>query len=379
MALDQAPAPFDAAATVLPVRSPGERNFDDPIGSDRTASGNIEVASETPVRDRRGSEPAGNGALTSEKQSFLRSRDPRERKAGLLMAAGMVGLLAVQLGAVRPSLERKLTKRAKAVLELDGSNAITVSASGRDLSLAGYAANPEARERAMGLVKARRGVRVVNGDKLLIDAGLAAAGGTLSLDGGPSTATPAANAPVFTGDGAADQGAVEPVPSSVDPALAASAAALEAERAKPMRRAKISARVSGGKVIVEGSVPSEEGRDQLLGRTRQNLGEDNVTDALVLASPSEERADLNDYRRVGQLLSIAASFPGAELALGYDRGTLKVSGTVTSANDLALAQGETRKLVPDDSLRDVQLSIGSTPTEVGLTGASVVPSTTIAP
>ena len=378
MALDQAPALLDAAAPVLPVRSPGERNFDDPIGSDQTASGTTEVATEMPVRDRGDSEPAGNAALTSEKQGFLRSRAPRERKAGLLMAAGLVGLLAVQLGVVRPSLERKLTKRAKAVLALDGSNAITVSASGRDLSLAGYAANPEARERALSLVKARRGVRVVNGDKLLIDAGLAAAGETLSLNGSLSPATPAANAPVFTGDGAADQGVAEPVPSAVDPALAASAAALEAERAKPMRRAKIAARVSGGKVIVEGSVPSEEGRDQLLGRTRQNLGEENVTDALVLASPSEERADLNDYRRVGQLLSIVSSFPGAELALGYDRGTLKVSGTVTSANDLALAQGETRKLVPDDSLREMQLSIGSAPTEVDSTTTSVVSSTTIA-
>ena len=233
-----------------------------------------------------------------------------------------------------------------------------MSASGRDLSLSGYVADGEARDRAITLVKARRGVRVVHGDQIKVDAGLAAASGNLSLGGSPSQ-NPAVVAPIRTGDGAADQGVEETAPVPIDPALAANAAALEAERAKPMRRAKISARVSSGKVIVEGNVPSEEGRDQLLGRTRQNLGEENVTDSLVLSIPSEERADLNDYRRVGQLLSIVASFPGAELSLNYDRGTLKISGTVTSTNDLALAQGEIRKLVPDESLRDAQLSIGT--------------------
>ncbi len=308
--------------------------------------------------DSDGTAGVAGATVSKPKGGFLSTRSPRERKAGLLMALGVVGLLVVQLVVVRPSIERKLTKRAKAVLMLDGAKAIAVSASGRDLSLSGYVADGEARDRAITLVKARRGVRVVHGDQIKVDAGLAAASGNLSLGSSPSQ-NPAVVAPIRTGDGAADQGVEETAPVPIDPALAANAAALEAERAKPMRRAKISARVSSGKVIVEGNVPSEEGRDQLLGRTRQNLGEENVTDSLVLSIPSEERADLNDYRRVGQLLSIVASFPGAELSLNYDRGTLKISGTVTSTNDLALAQGEIRKLVPDESLRDAQLSIGT--------------------
>jgi osmotically-inducible protein OsmY len=251
---------------------------------------------------------------------------------------------------------------------LDGAKAVKVSASGRDLSLAGYVATEDAKKRAIALVQARRGVRVVDGDRLAVDAALAAAGGSLSLGEAPLD-TPV---PVRTGDGAGDQGTVDSV-ATVDPAQAATAAALEAERAKPMRRAKISARIAGGKVTVEGNVPSEDGRDQLLGRTRQNLGEENVTDLLVLPALSEERADLNDYRRVGQLLSIVSSFPGAEIVVSYDRGTLQISGTVTSNNDLALAQGEIRKLVPDESLRTAQLSVGPATTPVAETTSTTIP------
>jgi osmotically-inducible protein OsmY len=279
-------------------------------------------------------------------------RSRRERKAAAMMATGVVGLLIVQLTVVRPSIERKLVKRAQGVLVLDGSNAVKVSASGRDLSLSGYVPTEDAKKRAVSLVLARRGVRVVDGTKLVVDAGLAAAGGSLTLE----PATPRAGGVPLTGDGAADQGLADPaVP---DAAQAETAAALEAERAKPMRRAKIVARIADGKVIVQGNVPNEEGRDQLLGRTRQNLGEEQVTDSLVIPAVSEERADLNDYRRVGQLLSILSSLPGATISLDYDRGTLQVSGTVTSNNDLALAQGEIRKLVPDETLRTGQLSIG---------------------
>ncbi len=292
----------------------------------------------------------------SPKLGFLARRSRRERKAGVTMAAGVVALLVVQLVVVRPAIERKLVRRAEAVLLLDGAKSVKVSASGRDLSLTGYVATDDAKRRAEALVLARRGVRVVDGGKLVVDASLAAAGGSLSL-GSPSAAT--VPAPLRTGDGAADQGTNESVPGVIDTARAETAEALEAERAKPMRRAKIVARISNGKVNIEGSVASEEGRDQLLGRTRQNLGDDNVTDALVVPAVSEERADLNDYRRVGQLLSIVSSFPGAEILLNYDRGSLQLSGTVTTNNDLALAQGEIRKLVPDESLRTTQLSVGS--------------------
>jgi osmotically-inducible protein OsmY len=289
------------------------------------------------------------------KPGFLAGRSKRERKAGAIMAAGVVGLLAVQLSVVRPAIERKLVKRAQAVLVLDGAKAVKVSASGRDLSLAGYVASDAAKKRAVSLVQARRGVRAVNGSKLSVDADLAAAGGSLSLGDDGSTDTPA---PVRTGDGAGDQGTQESVAGAADTSNAETAAALEAERAKPMRRAKVVARVANGKVTIEGNVPSEESRDQLLGRTRQNLGEEQVTDLLVLPAVSEERADLNDYRRLGQLLSIVSSFPGAEISLNYDRGTLQLSGTVTTNNDLALAQGEIRKLVPDESLRTTQLNVG---------------------
>ncbi len=293
--------------------------------------------------------------VASSKLGFLAGRSERERKAGALMAAGVVGLLVVQLAVVRPAIERKLVKRARAVLVLNGSNTVKVSASGRDLSLAGYVATEDAKKRVVTLVLARRGVRVVDGSKLEVDAVLAAAGGSLSLGDAQTDAAPV---PVRTGDGAGDQGSLDS-PATLDPPQAETAAALEAERAKPMRRAKIVARISSGKVTVEGNVASEEGRDQLLGRTRQNLGDENVTDSLVLPAVSEERADLNDYRRVGQLLSIVSSFPGAEISLSYDRGTLQLSGTVTTNNDLALAQGEIRKLVPDEFLRVTQLSVGS--------------------
>jgi BON domain len=316
----------------------------------------------------------GPATLGSLKLTFLAGRSERERKAGTLMAAGVVVLLVVQLFVVRPAIERKLVKRAQAVLLLDGSKAVKVTASGRDLSLAGYVASEDAKKRAVSLVQARRGVRVVDGAKLAVDAGLAASGGSLSLGDTPPFGAPV---PVRTGDGAGDQGTVDSLAVS-DPAEVATAAALEAERAKPMRRAKVSARIAGGKVTVEGNVPSDEGRDQLLGRTRQNLGEENVIDLLVLPAVSEERADLNDYRRVGQLLSIVSSFPGAEMVISYDRGTLQISGTVTSNNDLALAQGEVRKLVPDESLRTAQLSVGpaTTATTAVIAGAETA-STTI--
>jgi osmotically-inducible protein OsmY len=306
--------------------------------------------------------------LATSKVAFWAGRSERERKAGALMAAGVAGLLVVQLFVVRPAIERKLVKRAQAVLVLDGAKAVKVSASGRDLSLAGYVATEDAKKRAIALVQARRGVRVVDGDKLAVDAALAAAGGSLSLGEAPLD-TPV---PVRTGDGAGDQGTLDTI-ATVDPAQAATAAVLDAERAKPMRRAKISARIAGGKVTVEGNVPSEDGRDQLLGRTRQNLGEENVTDLLVLPALSEERADLNDYRRVGQLLSIVSSFPGAEIVVSYDRGTLQISGTVTSNNDLALAQGEIRKLVPDESLRTAQLSVGPATTPAAETTSTTIP------
>jgi osmotically-inducible protein OsmY len=308
----------------------------------------------------------GASSLSSSKLTFLAGRSERERKAGTLMAVGVLVLLVVQLFVVRPAIERKLVKRAQAVLLLDGSKAVKVTASGRDLSLAGYVASEDARKRAISVVQARRGVRVVDGAKLAVDAGLAAAGGSLSLGDTPPLDS---TVPVRTGDGAGDQGAVDSVAVS-DPAQAATAAALEAERAKPMRRAKVSARITGGKVTVEGNVPSDEGRDQLLGRTRQNLGEENVIDLLALPAVSEERADLNDYRRVGQLLSIVSSFPGAEMVISYDRGSLQISGTVTSNNDLALAQGEVRKLVPDESLRTARLSVG--PATTGTTATTAV-------
>jgi osmotically-inducible protein OsmY len=297
-------------------------------------------------------------------------RSDRERKAGAIMAAGVVVLLVVQLIVVRPAIERKLVKRAQSVLLLDGSKAVKVSASGRDLSLAGYVDSEDAKKRAVSLVLARRGVRVVDGAKLVVDAGLAAAGGSLSLD----PAGPQAAGVPRTGDGAGDQGTVDP--AAPDAAQTETAAALEAERSKPMRRAKIVARIADGKVTIEGNVPNEEGRDQLLGRTRQNLGDEQVTDSLAIPAVSEERADLNDYRRVGQLLSIISSLPGATISLNYDRGTLQISGTVTSNNDLALAQGEIRKLVPDATLRTGELTVGTAPAAVGVAGATEPVSTT---
>jgi osmotically-inducible protein OsmY len=312
-------------------------------------------------------EPMSLGAVPSLKPSFLASRSKRERKAGAIMAVGVVGLFVVQLSVVRPAIERKLVKRAEAVLLLDGARAVNVSASGRDLSLTGYVASDAAKKRAISLVQARRGVRVVNGNKLAVDAALAAAGGSLSLGDNASTDSPA---PVRTGDGAGDQGTPETAVPAADATNTETAAALDAERAKPMRRAKIVVRVASGRVTIEGTVPSEEGRDQLLGRSRQNLGEEQVTDLLVLPAVSEERADLNDYRRVGQLLSIISSFPGAEISLNYDRGTLQLSGTVTTNNDLALAQGEIRKLVPDESLRTTQLAVGTPAAPASPTNAS---------
>jgi osmotically-inducible protein OsmY len=341
-----------------------------PVLSDETTAETVAQTVELTVESTVESTAGG----VSMARSFLQQRTARERKAGAIMASGVVALLVVQLFVVRPAIERKLIKRANAVLLLNGSKAITVSASGRDLSLAGYAASQDDRSRAIALVKARRGVRVVDGARLAVDPSLAAAGGPLSLDG--SAENPA---PVPTGDGAGDQGGVDQggvdqgvgaTPGSGDAAQTETAAALNAERAKPMRRAKISARISDGKATIEGTVPSEEGRDQLLGRTRQNLGDQNVTDSLVVPALSEERPDLNDYRRVGQLLSILASFPGAAISLNYDRGTLQISGTVTTANDLALAQGEIRKLVPDETLRVEQLSVGTIPAETSTVATS---------
>lgn len=296
---------------------------------------------------------------------FWSGRSKRERKAGAIMAGGVVGLLVVQMTVVRPAIERKLVKRAQSVLLLDGSKAVKVSALGRDLSLAGYVDSEEAKKRAVSLVLARRGVRVVDGGNLVVDAGLAAAGGSLSLD--PAVPQAATGVP-RTGDGAGDQGTVEP--GAPDAAQTETAAALEAERSKPMRRAKITARITDGKVTIEGNVPNEEARDQLLGRTRQNLGDEQVTDSLVVPAVSEERADLNDYRRVGQLLSIISSLPGAAISLNYDRGTLQILGTVTSNNDLALAQGEIRKLVPDETLRTTELTVGAAPLAVAVAGAT---------
>jgi osmotically-inducible protein OsmY len=313
----------------------------------------------------------GTGSVSANSAMGVWSRrSGRERKAGAIMAAGVVGLLVVQLVVVRPAIERKLVKRAQSVLLLDGSKAVKVAASGRDLSLAGYVESEDAKKRAVSLVLARRGVRVVDGEKLVVDAGLAAAGGSLSLD----PAVPQAAGVPLTGDGAGDQGTVDP--AAPDAAQTETAAALEAERSKPMRRAKIVARIADGKVTIEGNVPNEEGRDQLLGRTRQNLGDEQVTDSLAIPAVSEERADLNDYRRVGQLLSIISSLPGAAISLNYDRGTLQISGTVTSNNDLALAQGEIRKLVPDETLRTGELTVGTAPVAVGVAGATEPVSTT---
>ena len=321
-----------------------------------------------------GAKPVDLVKTPESKLEVVKRRPEKERKAGFVMAAGVAGLLVVQLGVVRPAIERKLVKRANSVLALDGSAAVKVSASGRDLVLAGYVATEDAKKRAISLVRARRGVRVVDGADLVVDAGLAAVGGSLSLGEAPAIAAPS---PVRTGDGAGDQGVVDAVPvatDSADAAIAETAAALEAERSKPMRRAKIVAKITSGKVSIEGNVPSEEARDQLLGRTRQNLGEENVSDLLVLPTVSEERADLNDYRRVGQLLSIISSFPGAQISFNYDRGILQLSGTVTTNNDLALALGEIKKLVPDDSLLTTQLSVGSTTTAIiGETASSTIP------
>jgi osmotically-inducible protein OsmY len=321
--------------------------------------------------DDKNDKSAGSFSANRAKGVWSRRSD-RERKAGVIMAVGVVGLLVVQMAVVRPAIERKLVKRAQSVLLLDGSKAVKVSASGRDLFLAGYVDSEEAKKRAVSLVLARRGVRVVDGAKLVVDAGLAAAGGSLSLD----PAVPQAAGVPRTGDGAGDQGTVDP--GTIDAAQTETAAALEAERSKPMRRAKIAARIADGKVTIEGNVPNEEGRDQLLGRTRQNLGDEQVTDSLLVPAVSEERADLNDYRRVGQLLSIISSLPGAAISLNYDRGTLQISGTVTSNNDLALAQGEIRKLVPDESLRTGEVRVGETPAPAPVAGASEpVSSTTL--
>ncbi len=324
--------------------------FEDPLPHAKTPNDNKNDNDND--NDSENDESAGSVSSNRAREVWSRRTD-RERKAGVIMAAGVVGLLVVQMAVVRPAIERKLVKRAQSVLLLDGSKAVKVSASGRDLSLAGYVDSEEAKKRAVSLVLARRGVRVVDGGKLVVDAGLAAAGGSLSLD----PAAPQATGVPLTGDGAGDQGTVET--AAPDAMQTETAAALEAERAKPMRRAKIAARVADGKVTVEGSVPNEEGRDQLLGRTRQNLGDEQVTDSLVVPAVSEERADLNDYRRVGQLLSIISSLPGAAISVNYDRGTLQISGTVTSNNDLALAQGEIRKLVPDETLRTTELTVGA--------------------
>ncbi len=251
--------------------------------------------------------------------------------AGLGVLLGLV----VQLLVVKPTMERRLRQRVQKVLQLNGDKAIRVSAVGRTVKLSGFSPSAEARKKTIALVKGRPGVDDVDGSKLEVNQEAAAI--PLPTD-----------VPVVAGGTS-----VPAVPETTALNLAA------VERAKPMRKAQVDVSVKNKTLTINGSVPNEEAKALLLGRTTVALGDAAVFANLTIPAESTERADQNDYRRVGLFLGIVATTPDASVDIKYDRGTLKLSGTVADADQLALIRREAAKLVVDPALLEDGLSIGA--------------------
>lgn len=101
--------------------------------------------------------------------------------AGVLLAVPVVG----QLTSIRGTVESDLEQRALAVLQQAGYQRLTVSASGRDLTISGPA-DPAAVSQILSLVSAQEGVRVAR---------LSGTAGTASGAGAPTSSPSATAAP----------------------------------------------------------------------------------------------------------------------------------------------------------------------------------------
>jgi outer membrane protein OmpA-like peptidoglycan-associated protein len=265
-----------------------------------------------------------------------------KHKTKIVSVLAVGGLLSfvLQLAGSKPRMEKTLKQRVEKVFTLNGDN-IKVLVNGRTVSLSGYSASEQARKKAIALAGSRIGVADVDASKLLLDKEKA----------GVPLPTLAPNSPVNPdGTGADPSG-----PSTTLVNLQA------IERSKPMKKAKIEAQVLNGTLAIQGDVPDEIVRDLLLQRSTAAVGEDGVKSSLNVPISSPERADSNDYRRLGQLLGIITSTPGANVKISYDRGTMSIGGTVPNAVDLQTIRGEAANLVPDVTLITDTLAQGVAP------------------
>lgn len=291
-----------------------------------------------------------------------------DQTAAVILAVSTLLLSAIGVFGFRDGIERKLESSTLQALVIDNHREVAVSASGRDITLRGLVASPDALQQVKRLAKNRPGVRSVDVSDVLVVGGTdqsvgADAGNESAVESAASDqATNAEESTVATGTG--------------DPAL-------------PMKKPIVDANFSSGSVEVRGITPDSDARDSIVAPLASALGVALTTaQSQTTIAPAEgqrllgnnvevnlaptERADMPAYRRLGQFLQLLArtNYSGS---VRYDRGAMVMDGMVPLAADRVLIEAQAKTLIGGGSLT---LNLNPLPSDTALELASTVPSAT---
>lgn len=243
----------------------------------------------------------------------------RFRRAAAVCVAAVCLLTLVAYGYRRPVMERTIVRSVAEALRVGGHSGITAEATGRDVTLRGTVADASERRAVIRLARKRNGVRVIDAS------GVRVADGSTEPDLGLA-------------EDAAD-GTSAAVSEGSDPVTASSVATLE------IRKPLIDATLRDGVLVISGNAPTAEAASALAYRSTTELEPTQFVNNVVVATTASELPDMNEYRRLGDLLAVLPRGGLQEGTLRYDRGTLKISGVLASESDRAFLEAQATTLV----------------------------------
>ncbi len=315
---------------------------------------------------------ASDGTVSKTKRAYGGSGLPgfnvgrnKETVAAILLLSTLLLTVIGVLG-FHKGIERKLESSTLKALLIDNHREVSVSASGRDLTLRGLVESEDVLQQVTKLAEGRPGVRSVDVSKVVVTGGLNPAGSdTSGIDPGASDGSDATSSEV---DSSASSGT-----SAGDPTL-------------PVKKPIVDASFSAQTVEIRGIAPDSDARDvvvapvaDVLGVSLDSSGSGSTVPAVdgqrVLGNNVEvnlaptERPDMPAYRRLGQFLQLLTrtNYAGS---VRYDRGAMVLEGMVPLAADRVLIEAQARTLIGGGSLT---MKLNPVPSDTALGLASTVP------
>lgn len=274
----------------------------------------------------------------------------------------VIGVLGFHKG-----IERKLESATLKALLIDNHREVSVSASGRDLTLRGLVESEDVLQQVTKLAEGRPGVRSVDVSKVVVTGGSNPAGSdTSGADPGTADGSDASSSGVDSSSALSGTG-------SGDPNL-------------PVKKPIVDASFSAQTVEIRGIAPDSDARDvvvapvaNVLGVSLDSSGSGSTVPAVdgqrVLGNNVEvnlaptERPDMPAYRRLGQFLQLLTrtNYAGS---VRYDRGAMVLEGMVPLAADRVLIEAQAKTLIGGGSLT---MKLNPVPSDTALGLASTVP------